>query len=300
MAGGAGQHHLVLQQGSGTVDLRIDRGREAADQHVHAACVQVFNQAFVRADLDSQGDARIGLPTGARGLGDRPAGEHRKAPYGQAAFVAARHGSQVDLGFTEVGQQQAGMPAHGLAQRRTGGALGCAFEEAGAHQLFDLGDRARQPGLRAVQLRRRLGQVAQFRDGQHDFQVPDAELASEGCHGARSEGMCRLFSRAGRLATTARDSDIVRRQAKQRITRGTPVGAARKPARRETVMNAAVLGARRTIRLAGAGLMALALSACGVAKVDEVSVKWPPFRDGTPVVLPRRANTARATAKQNP
>ncbi|CAB3634425.1 hypothetical protein CEY09_12920 [Achromobacter marplatensis] len=51
-------------------------------------------------------------------------------------------------------------------------------------------------------------------------------------------------------------------------------------------MNAAVLGARRTIRLAGAGLMALALSACGVAKVDEVSVKWPPFRDGTPVVLP--------------
>lgn len=51
-------------------------------------------------------------------------------------------------------------------------------------------------------------------------------------------------------------------------------------------MNAAVSGARRTIRLAGAGLMALALSACGVAKVDEVSVKWPPFRDGTPVVLP--------------
>ena len=44
-------------------------------------------------------------------------------------------------------------------------------------------------------------------------------------------------------------------------------------------MNAAVSGARRTIRLAGAGLMALALSACGVAKVDEVSVKWPPFRD---------------------
>lgn len=51
-------------------------------------------------------------------------------------------------------------------------------------------------------------------------------------------------------------------------------------------MNAAGRGARRTIRLAAAGLAALALSACGVARVDEVSVKWPPFRDGTPVVLP--------------
>lgn len=51
-------------------------------------------------------------------------------------------------------------------------------------------------------------------------------------------------------------------------------------------MNATGQGARRMMRLAAAGLATAALSACGVSKVDEVSVKWPPFRDGTPVVLP--------------
>ncbi|WP_454674654.1 hypothetical protein [Achromobacter pestifer] len=52
-------------------------------------------------------------------------------------------------------------------------------------------------------------------------------------------------------------------------------------------MNTAKSGVWRTVRLAGAGLvMLLALSACGVSKVDGVSVTWPPFREGTPVVLP--------------
>ncbi len=82
------------------------------------------------------------------------------------------------------------MAAHRLAQRRAGGALGRALEQARAHQLFDLGDGARQAGLRAVQLRRRFGQVAQLGDGQHDFQVPDAKFASERCHGAWPVEMC--------------------------------------------------------------------------------------------------------------
>lgn len=39
-------------------------------------------------------------------------------------------------------------------------------------------------------------------------------------------------------------------------------------------------------RLAGCGLLVLCVSACGVSKVDEVSVAWPGFKDGQPVVLP--------------
>ncbi len=43
--------------------------------------------------------------------------------------------------------------------------------------------------------------------------------------------------------------------------------------------------ARRPAQYAGAGLMALALSGCGVSRVDEVSVNWPSFKSETPVVL---------------
>lgn len=43
---------------------------------------------------------------------------------------------------------------------------------------------------------------------------------------------------------------------------------------------------RRVLRVAGAGVLVTALSACGVSRVDEVSVKWPSFKSGTPVVLP--------------
>ncbi|MNQ98349.1 hypothetical protein D3C85_1140340 [compost metagenome] len=170
----------------------------------------------MRADLDGQRDAGAGQAVGARGLGHRPGGEHRKAAHSQAAFFAARQSGQVDLGLAKTGEQQTGMTAHGLAQRGAGGALGRAFEQARADQFLDLGDGAGQTRLRAVQLRGRLGQIAQFGDGQHDFQVPDAELASERSHGAGSGMMCRLFSAAGRLATRARVSDIVRRRATHR------------------------------------------------------------------------------------
>lgn len=45
-------------------------------------------------------------------------------------------------------------------------------------------------------------------------------------------------------------------------------------------------GAVRALRVAAAVIGAAALSACGTSRVDEVSVKWPPFKDGTHVVLP--------------
>lgn len=53
-------------------------------------------------------------------------------------------------------------------------------------------------------------------------------------------------------------------------------------------MNAVLWGAwpRRMLRLAGAGLVATAVSACGTSRVDEVAVTWPPFKSGAPVVLP--------------
>lgn len=44
--------------------------------------------------------------------------------------------------------------------------------------------------------------------------------------------------------------------------------------------------AGRTIRFAAAALAAASLSACGVSNVDGVSVKWPPFREGTLLALP--------------
>ncbi|EHK64529.1 hypothetical protein [Achromobacter arsenitoxydans] len=44
--------------------------------------------------------------------------------------------------------------------------------------------------------------------------------------------------------------------------------------------------AGRAIRYAAAALACAALAACGVSRVDEVSVKWPPFKDGTLVALP--------------
>ncbi len=198
---GAGQHHGIFQQGGGAVDLRIDGGREAADQHVQRACIQVFDQPFVCADFNGQRDARVSLAIGARGFGHRPSRKHRKTAHRQAAFVAARYRGKIDFSLAEVGKQQAGVAAHGFAQRCAGRALGRAFEQPRAHQFLDLGNGARQSGLRAVQLRSRLGQIAQFGDGQHDFQVPDAELASERCHGAGRKRRCRLFSPAARLAT---------------------------------------------------------------------------------------------------
>lgn len=45
-------------------------------------------------------------------------------------------------------------------------------------------------------------------------------------------------------------------------------------------------GARRAIRLAAATLAVAALSACDVSRVDGVSVKWPPFKEGTLLALP--------------
>jgi hypothetical protein len=53
-------------------------------------------------------------------------------------------------------------------------------------------------------------------------------------------------------------------------------------------MNSTISGKwpQRALRLAGAGVLVTALSACGVSRVDEVSVKWPSFKSGTPVVLP--------------
>ncbi|MNS67665.1 hypothetical protein D3C72_1009220 [compost metagenome] len=216
MIRGAAQHDGVFQQGGGPVDLRVDGGRKTADQHVHRARVQVFDQALVRADLDGERNARIGLAERSGGFSHRPAREHGKTADRQAAFVAARYGGQIDLGLAEVGQQQAGVTAHGVAQRRAGRALGRALEQARANQFFDFSDGARQARLRAVQLRRRFGQVAQFGDGQHDFQVPDAEFASERCHGKRPVAMCRLFSAPPGLATAVWDSDIVRRQARPR------------------------------------------------------------------------------------
>lgn len=51
-------------------------------------------------------------------------------------------------------------------------------------------------------------------------------------------------------------------------------------------MNSAVSGARRTVRFAGAGLMAAVLSACGVSRVDGVSVAWPSFNEGSLVAPP--------------
>ncbi len=47
--------------------------------------------------------------------------------------------------------------------------------------------------------------------------------------------------------------------------------------------------AGRMIRFTAAALTAAALSACGVSNVDGVSVKWPPFKEGTPVALPSDA-----------
>jgi len=38
--------------------------------------------------------------------------------------------------------------------------------------------------------------------------------------------------------------------------------------------------------IAAAVLLTAALAGCSVSRVDEVAVKWPPFKQGTPVVLP--------------
>lgn len=43
---------------------------------------------------------------------------------------------------------------------------------------------------------------------------------------------------------------------------------------------------RRWGTIAAAVLLAAALAGCSVSRVDEVAVKWPPFKQGTPVVLP--------------
>lgn len=182
----AGQHHGVFQQGGRPIDLRIDRGRKTADQHVQRARVQVFDQAFVRADLKRERDARIGLAKARRRLGHRPAGKHGKTTHRQAAFVAARQRGQIDLGLAKARQQLARMPAHGFAQRRATGAAGRALEQPRTHQFLDFGDGPRQARLRAVQLRGRLGQVAQLGHRQHDFQMPGAEFSFEGRHGGGS------------------------------------------------------------------------------------------------------------------
>jgi len=51
-------------------------------------------------------------------------------------------------------------------------------------------------------------------------------------------------------------------------------------------MNSKVPGMRHIVRYTTAVLMMATLAACSTSRVDEVSVKWPPFKDGTLVMLP--------------
>uniref|UniRef100_C5CKH7 Uncharacterized protein n=1 Tax=Variovorax paradoxus (strain S110) TaxID=543728 RepID=C5CKH7_VARPS len=157
MFNGTGQNDAIVQQRNGAVDQRIQAGGVATDQHVERTRVQVFNQSLVSTHLYRERHLWMGLAKSSNGVGERPATEHRKTSHSEAAQFSAGDCSQIGLRLSEIAQEDAGVSAHGQTEGRANHAFGGALEQATAHALLDLRNRAREARLRHVQLGSGLG-----------------------------------------------------------------------------------------------------------------------------------------------